>query len=128
MVWPGDMGVSVQTAAVTTGDLISSQNSLNTLFKYQDPDGMLPYVGPPIAAEKKPGQEGNSDTYHLWALIGTYNVVSFSGNTDWLKQVWPQFKKGVAASTAKIDKTSNLMIVDRSADWVLNLKFHKHSF
>lgn len=45
MVWPGDMGVSVVTALVTTGDGDASANALKTLYKYQDPSGMLPYVG-----------------------------------------------------------------------------------
>lgn len=34
-IWPGDMGVSSDVAYATTGDVYSSQQSLNTLYEYQ---------------------------------------------------------------------------------------------
>lgn len=117
MVWPGDMGVSVATAFVSTGDTLSSRNALDTLFAYQDPSGMLPYVGPPIATEKKPGQEGGSDTYHLWALIGVHGVAIYSPDGSlWLRTKWAAFQRGVEASLAK-RVASGLMSVNRKSDW-----------
>lgn len=67
------------------GDLDASRNALNTLYQHQMSNGMLPYAGPPVSFY------GNSDTYHMWALIGTYNIATFessSNGTAWLKTVW----------------------------------------
>jgi hypothetical protein len=120
MIWPGDMGVSVGTAFATTGDVDASRNALDTLFSYQDPSGMLPYVGPPIAAEKAPGQEGGSDTYHLWAIIGTCDVAGYTlaakAPAGWAAQRWAGLTKAVNASVAKIT-ASDLMTVTATADW-----------
>lgn len=121
-VWPGDMGVSSAVAFATLGDIESSWNSLDTLFHLQSPDGQLPYVGPEVFCQKPWGQKCetnsyNSDTYHLWALIGTANVHSFSQAGDaWLKGFWTKYKMAVEASLAKVGSTG-LMKVDKTADW-----------
>lgn len=52
----------------------SSRNSLETLYAHQLPNGMLPYAGPPVSFY------GGSDTYHLWALTGTWNYVQHTGD------------------------------------------------
>jgi hypothetical protein len=44
VIWPGDMGVSTAVAFATTGDTLSAQNSLETLYAHQQKDGMLPCV------------------------------------------------------------------------------------
>ena len=45
-VWPGDLGISVSTAYVSTGDLTSTMNALNVLYAGQDPStGELPARG-----------------------------------------------------------------------------------
>ena len=103
-VWPGDMGVSTLTAFMTTGDTYSSRMSLETLYSLQLPNGMLPYAGPPVDFF------GASDTYHLWALVGTFNLFQHTGNATWLKQVWSGFQRGVEASLAKINTASGLMV------------------
>ena len=44
-IWPGDMGVSSDSAYATIGDVESSRSSLDTLYGYQNPtNGMMPYV------------------------------------------------------------------------------------
>ena len=71
-------------------------------------------LGPPV------NFFGNSDTYHLWAIIGTYNVAihDLSPSSDvWLRSIWPQYLKAVAASTAKVDSSSGLFVVTAGADW-----------
>jgi hypothetical protein len=55
------------------------------------PNGMLPSAGPPVTFL------GHSDTYHLWALIGTWNLYSHTGNATWLRTVWGGFQKGLEA-------------------------------
>lgn len=103
MIWPGDMGVSVATLFATVGLTAPSVNALTTLYKYQAPDGMLPYVGPPIAANAPPGQgNGNSDTYHMWALIGTASVFSYTGDRAWLSAHWEGYQRGVNCSLGKV--------------------------
>ena len=110
-IWPGDMGVSTATAFATTGDTYSSRISLETLYAYQSKDGMLPYAGPPVDFFD------NSDTYHLWALIGTCNLFSHTHNVSWLQQYWTGYQRGVNASVLKINGDSGLMVVDKTADW-----------
>ena len=75
---------------------------------------MLPYAGPPVSFY------GSSDTYHLWALLGTYNVATHDKTADgtaWLQSVWGSYTKGVACSTAKVKKDSGLFDVTANADW-----------
>jgi len=100
MIWPGDMGVSVATLFATVGLTSPSANALDTLYKYQDSSGMMPYVGPPIAAENP--TNGHSDTYHLWSLIGTTNVFSYTGDRAWITDKWVGYQRGVNCSIGKI--------------------------
>lgn len=57
------MGIAVPAAFVSTNDLISTRNALDTMFAAISPNGELPESGPPLS------QKG-SDTYHAWTLIG----------------------------------------------------------
>jgi len=61
---------------------------------------MMPYVGPPIAAENP--TNGHSDTYHLWSLIGTTNVFSYTGDRAWITDKWVGYQRGVNCSIGKI--------------------------
>jgi hypothetical protein len=110
-IWPGDMGVSTATSFATTGDTYASRISLETLYAYQSKDGMLPYAGPPVDFFD------NSDTYHLWALVGTCNLFAHTHNVTWLATYWQGYQRGVNASLFKINATSGLMVVDKTADW-----------
>ena len=47
LVWSGDMLISLPTVAVTTYDLISTRNGLDSLFALQYPSGQFPYAGFP---------------------------------------------------------------------------------
>eukprot|EP00656_Telonema_subtile_P002314 TRINITY_DN11020_c0_g1_i1.p1 TRINITY_DN11020_c0_g1~~TRINITY_DN11020_c0_g1_i1.p1 ORF type:complete len:536 (+),score=120.13 TRINITY_DN11020_c0_g1_i1:463-2070(+) len=124
-VWPGDMGVSSATAFATLGDTESSQNSLDTLYALQASSGQLPYVGPQVFCQKPWGEScgtagaWNSDTYHLWALVGTWNVFSYTQHTTgaaWIAKVWAGYKQAVQHSLGKLG-SNGLMNVDQSADW-----------
>ncbi len=110
-VWPGDLGISGLTAYVSTGDTLSVRNDLNTLFAHQNSAGGLPYAGPP-------GDAGDifSDTYHLWTLIGVIDYFLYSGDRSWVISHWPQIKKAVAFSTAKIG-ADGLLSVNLPLDW-----------
>lgn len=111
-VWPGDLGVSALTAYVSTGDLLSTENSVDTLFAGQDPTtGEFPRSGPPLD-----GGTTRSDTYHLWTLVGAFNYYLYSGDKAWLDKNWAAYKKGVAFTTAKIGN-SGLLSVTLVTDW-----------
>ena len=109
-IWPGDMGVSTATAFATTGDTDAARFSLETEYLHQSTDGMLPYAGPPVNFFGD-----HSDTYHLWALVGTRNLFEHTSNMTWMKKYYAQFQLGVNVSVAKI--VNGLMVVTDKADW-----------
>ncbi|OJD34018.1 glycoside hydrolase family 78 protein [Diplodia corticola] len=108
-VWPGDMGVAVPAAYVSTGELESVRNALEVMFDYQEADGAIPEAGPPLL------QKG-SDTYHMWTMIGTYNYVLYSGDLDFLDLVWERYLKAMDYVYAKVD-SSGLLNVTGTRDW-----------
>jgi hypothetical protein len=57
------MAIAVPAVAVSTNDVISIENSLNSLFDIQTEIGRLPYAGRPFFSVL-------SFTYHLYTLIG----------------------------------------------------------
>lgn len=59
-----DMAIAVPGVVASTNDVVSVENSLNSLFAIQDPaTGQLPYAGRPFFSVL-------SFTYHLYTLIG----------------------------------------------------------
>jgi hypothetical protein len=63
---------------------------------------------------------GNSDTYHLWAIAGTFNLVEQAGDMAWLAKYWQQIELAIKASTDKINASppgAGLMVVTATADW-----------
>lgn len=64
LVWAGDMAIAVPAVVTSTNDVISIENSLDSLFDVQNTTtGQLPYAGLPFPAVL-------SFTYHLYTLIG----------------------------------------------------------
>ncbi|MFF2655153.1 alpha-L-rhamnosidase C-terminal domain-containing protein [Streptomyces sp. NPDC058045] len=107
-VWPGDLGVALLTDYVSLGELAAVRTSLDVLYRHQAPDGALPY-GSSAAA-------GESDTYHLWTLVGTAEYVRFSGDTAWFSTVRERYRRALGYIVAKIDR-DGLLDVTRAADW-----------
>ncbi|KAF7557605.1 hypothetical protein G7Z17_g548 [Cylindrodendrum hubeiense] len=87
-VWIGDMGTAVPSAFVSTGDLESTKNALQAIYSGQASTGVLPKAGPPYLSK-------DSETYHLWTLIGTYNYFLYSGDEEFLESIWPQYTKAL---------------------------------
>ena len=108
-VWPGDMGISVPTAYVSTGDVLAVRNSLSTMYQSQQSSGELPYAGPEVNFL-------GSDTYHMWSLIGTSTYYLYSADKTWLDGIWSKYKLGVNFITAKIDG-NGLLNVTGTGDW-----------
>ncbi|EKM80982.1 hypothetical protein AGABI1DRAFT_37827 [Agaricus bisporus var. burnettii JB137-S8] len=111
-IWPGDMGISSHTELVALNDILPSKNALLVMFSTQDPaTGSLQYSGPPINAK-------GSDTYIAWSLIGTHNVWLYTGDIDFVHDVWSNFTKALAFLESQVDETG-LMDVPQafSNDW-----------
>ncbi|PKX94663.1 Six-hairpin glycosidase [Aspergillus novofumigatus IBT 16806] len=110
-VWPGDMGIAVPSAFVSTGDLESVKNALQVMYNTQNTTtGAFDESGPPLSQK-------NSDTYHMWTMIGTYNYVLFSNDTDFLSANWQKYQAAMdfiygktgAQLAAWADSTSSLV-------------------
>ena len=111
LVWAGDMSIAVPSIAVSTFDLISVQNSLDSLFAQQNrTSGQLPYAGIPFPSIY-------SATYHLYTLIGIADYYLWSSDLDYLNGKWDQWKLGLEFSLSFIDN-SGMMNVTSSADWL----------
>ncbi|WP_405990814.1 MGH1-like glycoside hydrolase domain-containing protein [Streptomyces sp. NBC_00986] len=108
-VWPGDLGISLPTAYVSTDDLTAARNSLTTLYQIQKSTGELPWGGPEF-------NFFGSDTYHMWTLIGTSTYYLDTADKAWLDGIWAQYKRGVDFITAKIDN-NGLLNVTGTLDW-----------
>jgi hypothetical protein len=111
-IWPGDMGISTHTELVSTFDLESSKNSLVVMFSTQDPaTGALQYSGPPINAV-------GSDTYISWSLIGTHTVYLYTGDLDFVQQVWANYTFALDFLQSQVDDTGLMNVpVAFSNDW-----------
>ncbi|KAJ5722734.1 hypothetical protein N7488_000769 [Penicillium malachiteum] len=110
LVWPGDMAISLESIAVSTGDLYSIRMGLESLLALQKPDGQLPYAGVPFNGTI-------SYTYHMHNLIGVSFLYRFSGDTAWLSSYWDQYVRGVEWALEAVDD-SGLANVTWSADWL----------
>ena len=108
-VWIGDMGIAVPSAFVSTGDLESTRNALRAIFDNQSPDGTLPKAGPPYLSK-------DSDTYHLWAIIGFYNYYLYTGDEAFLQSYWPKYVLGVNKILSKVND-KGIVNVTGTADW-----------
>ncbi|KAI0757240.1 bacterial alpha-L-rhamnosidase domain protein [Daedaleopsis nitida] len=112
LVWSGDMAIAVPGIGVTTYDLISIRNALDSLYKLQSETGQLPYAGYPF------NERGIvSFTYHLYALIGVANFYHWSGDQSYLAAKWAGWKSGMDWAAQQIDSTG-LANVTAAADWL----------
>ncbi|PIL33097.1 hypothetical protein GSI_04546 [Ganoderma sinense ZZ0214-1] len=112
LAWSADMSVSVPGVAVTTFDLVSAQNAFNAYFDYQFADGHLPYGGFPDSLGTEP-----SFTYHVYALIGVWNVYHWGGDQSYVDDKWVQWKAAMEWAISQIDD-SGLANVTTPLDWL----------
>ncbi|OKL60573.1 hypothetical protein UA08_04123 [Talaromyces atroroseus] len=108
-VWPGDMGIAVPSTFITLGDLESLKNGLQIMYDTQASDGAFAESGPPLS-------QTGSDTYHMWSMIGTYNYVLYTNDTDFLQENWEGYQKAMDYIYAKVG-TSGLLGVTGLRDW-----------
>ncbi|KAF2023308.1 Six-hairpin glycosidase [Setomelanomma holmii] len=108
-VWPGDMGIAVPSIFVSIGDLDSVMNALQVMYDYQNKDGSFPEAGPPLLQQ-------NSDTYHMWTMIGTYNYMLYKNDALFLQKNWPKYLKAMDYIYGKVDR-SGLLNQTGTRDW-----------
>lgn len=115
-VWPGDYAIAIPASFYSQNhdNLKSAKNGLRTLVALQNSStDLFPYYGPPLANPSNVPPE--SDTYHLWTLVSLYDYWRLSGDSSYLEEIWPAWKKGIKASLAKID--DGLFNVTGTNDW-----------
>ena len=120
LVWPGDMSISAPGILVSTNDMVTIKNSLDSLLILQNATtGQLPYAGTPFAQvfQKLNGAAGFSFTYHLYSLIGMSYYYTFTGDAAYIQDHWSNFTKALNFSLNAIDD-SGLMNVTSPADWL----------
>lgn len=108
-VWFGDAYIAVPSMFVSMGDLESVENALQTIYNNQNSDGSFPEAGPPLL------QQG-SDTYHMWAMIGTYNYVFYTNDTSFLTKNWAGYVRAMDYVYGKV-QPSGLLNVTGIRDW-----------
>jgi hypothetical protein len=108
-VWPGDMGIAVPSSFVSIGDLDSVRNALQVMYDYQNPDGSFPEAGPPLLQQ-------NSDTYHMWTMIGTYNYMLYTSDATFVRKNWQKYLKAMDFIYGKVDE-SGLLNQTGTRDW-----------
>ncbi|KAF2851580.1 glycoside hydrolase family 78 protein [Plenodomus tracheiphilus IPT5] len=111
LVWAGDAAIAVPGVVASTNDVISIENSLNSLFDIQNTTtGQLPYAGRPFPTIL-------SFTYHLYTLIGVADHYLYTGDIEYLQSLWDKWKFAMSFSLSFID-SSGLMNVTSPADWL----------
>ena len=113
LVWPGDMSIAVPSIFVSTNDLVTVKNSLQSLLILQNSSGALPYAGVPFDQIATTF----SFTYHLYSLIGLNDYYLYTGDIEYLSANWDKFKLGLNYSLSFVD-SSGLAYVTTSADWL----------
>ncbi|KAF3761761.1 family 78 glycoside hydrolase [Cryphonectria parasitica EP155] len=108
-VWPGDMGVAVPSTFVSIGDLDSVKNALQTMYNNQNADGSFPEAGPPLLQQ-------DSDTYHMWTMIGTYNYLLFTNDTAFLAENYDGYLRAMDFIYGKV-LAPGLLNVTGTRDW-----------
>ncbi|TID26385.1 Bacterial alpha-L-rhamnosidase [Venturia nashicola] len=117
LAWPGDLSVAMPAILVSTNDLISIQNSVDSIFALQNTTtGMLPYVALPRSLGSRLGN-APSFTYHCYSLIGVYDFYLYNGDLSYLKGKWPQYKLALSFALSFID-SSGLANITSGADWL----------
>lgn len=110
-VWPGDMGIAVPSTFVSLGaGLDSVKNALQTMYDHQNADCSFPEAGPPLLQQ-------NSDTYHMWTMIGTYNYIFYTNDTDFLASNWARYTCAMNYVYGKVLQPQGLLNVTGTRDW-----------
>ena len=53
----------------------------------------------------------------MWTLIGTYNYVLYTNDTEFLTRNWPKYQLAMSYIVNKVDRSSGLLRVSGTRDW-----------
>lgn len=110
---PGDIVVAAPSILVSTNDMGSIKDGLESLLAIQNASGALPYAGSPFQEETG----SYSFTYHLHSLLDIDLYYQYTNDLAWLQGVWKNFTLGLVFSINHVDETG-LLNVTTSADWL----------
>lgn len=102
--------VAAPSIFVSTNDMGSIQNGLDSLLALQNASGALPYAGTPFNG-------GYSFTYHLHSLLDIDLYYQYTNDIAYLQGVWNMFTLGLEFSISHVDNTG-LMNVTTESDWL----------
>ncbi|KAI9101270.1 alpha-L-rhamnosidase A [Phlyctochytrium arcticum] len=108
-VWPADLGIATPAAFAAMNEIDSSQNALTTMYDAQSKEGEIPWSGPEFNLK-------GSDTYHLWTLLMTHTLWTYTNDMAWVELIWSRYVQGVEFSLGKVGN-NNLMNVTALEDW-----------
>lgn len=79
LAWPGDLSVALPAVLVSTNDLVSVQNSIDSIYALQNmTTGKLPYVALPPGSVASGLSSALSFTYHCYSLIGVHDFYLYN--------------------------------------------------
>lgn len=110
---PGDLVVAAPTIFVSTNDMESIRNGLESLLAIQNSSGALPYAGSPFQEETG----AYSFTYHMHSLLDIDIYYQFTNDLAFVQSVWKNFTLGLSFTISYVDDTG-LLNVTTSADWL----------
>lgn len=105
--------MAAPTIFVSTNDMGSIRNGLESLLAIQNSSGALPYAGSPFQEETG----WYSFTYHLHNLLDIDLYYQFTNDLEFVQGVWKNFTLGLAFSISYVDDTG-LLNVTTSNDWL----------
>lgn len=112
-VGPGDIVVAAPSIFVSTNDMDTIRNSLDSLLSLQNASGALPYAGSPFQQILNP----YSFTYHMHSLLDIGLYYEYTNDLAYLESVWKNFTLGLSFTLSFVDDTG-LLNVTTSADWL----------
>ncbi|KAI3396001.1 hypothetical protein diail_572 [Diaporthe ilicicola] len=113
LVWPGDLVVAAPSIFVSTGDMDSIRNGLDSLLSLQNSSGALPYAGSPFIQVTKL----YSFTYHMHNLLDIALYYEYTNDLTYLQSVWGNFTLGLKFTLSYVDNTG-LLDVTTDSDWL----------
>ena len=114
LVWPGDIFISGPSIFVSTNRLDSIRNGIDSIMVLQAASGQLPWAGTPFTGR---GRFPFSFTYHHYTLLDLYDYYIYTGDLEYLKSYWDQYKRALAWSLSQID-SSGFANVTSTNDWL----------
>lgn len=52
----------------------------------------------------------------MWTLIGVYNYILYTGDVDWMAEIWPRYVKAMTYASDLVGDLG-IVAVNGTADW-----------